>query len=179
MTEVGDLRLDLLTLDDVAAVHRIYSDPRVWTHLPSGRHAEIGVTEQMIRARIAGWERDELSTWIVRDRGTGEVLGCGGCEVRGGAFWNLGYRLAYEAHGRGIATWLAGQAIEQAHLVRPDLLVIAYLLEHNLASARVAEKVGLALRHRGPDAGNPDPTAIRLVYADRPLSDRELQAALA
>jgi RimJ/RimL family protein N-acetyltransferase len=46
---------------------------------------------------------------------------------------------------------------------------VAYLLENNRASAAVAEKLGLTLRHRGPDAGNPDPSAIRVVYADRPL----------
>jgi hypothetical protein len=40
-------------------------------------------------------------------------------------------------------------------------------LEHNLASRALAEKAGLDLVWRGPDAGNPDPGAIRLVYADR------------
>jgi hypothetical protein len=38
------------------------------------------------------------------------------------------------------------------------------------ARARVAEKPGLALQHRGPDSGNPDPHAVRLVDADRPLT---------
>jgi hypothetical protein len=42
----------------------------------------------------------------------------------------------------------------------------------------VAEKVGLSLRHSAPDAGNPDPEAVRLVYADRELTDLELAAAL-
>jgi hypothetical protein len=47
--------------------------------------------------------------------------------------------------------------------------VIAYLLEHNVQSRGRAEKAGLSLVWRGPDAGNPDPDAVRLVYADRPL----------
>ena len=34
-----------------------------------------------------------------------------------------------------------------------------------------AERAGLTLVWRGPDAGNPDPAAVRLVYADRPVSD--------
>jgi RimJ/RimL family protein N-acetyltransferase len=45
--------------------------------------------------------------------------------------------------------------------------VVAYLLEHNHASRRTAERSGLQLRWRGPDAGNPDPDAVRLVHADR------------
>jgi hypothetical protein len=49
--------------------------------------------------------------------------------------------------------------------------VIAYLLEHNRESRGRAERTGLQLVWRGPDAGNPDPDAVRLVYADRPLDD--------
>lgn len=33
---------------------------------------------------------------------------------------------------------------------------------------------GLELVWRGPDAGNPHPDAVRLVYADRPLDDELL-----
>lgn len=56
--------------------------------------------------------------------------------------------------------------------------MVAYLLENNPASAAVAEKVALTLRHRGPDAGNPDPSAVRLVSADRELSETELAATM-
>ena len=56
--------------------------------------------------------------------------------------------------------------------------MVAYLLENNPASAAVAEKVGLTLRHRGPAAGNPDPSAVRLVSADRELSETELAATM-
>jgi hypothetical protein len=54
--------------------------------------------------------------------------------------------------------------------VRPDLAVVAFLLEHNLASKAVAEKTGLHLAWRGPDVGNPDQAAVRLVYADRDIA---------
>jgi hypothetical protein len=33
-----------------------------------------------------------------------------------------------------------------------------------------AERAGLTLQWRGPDRGNPDPGAIRPVYADPPLT---------
>ena len=64
-------------------------------------------------------------------------------------------------------------AIDAAHAVDPTRPVIAYLLEHNVESRARAEKAGLTLVWRGPDAGNPDPDAVRLVYADRPI-DGEL-----
>ena len=56
--------------------------------------------------------------------------------------------------------------------------MIAYLVEHNSASAHVAEKLGLELVHRAPDVGNPDPAVFRLVYADRPLTSAKFGAAL-
>lgn len=173
-----DLSLDRPTLEDVAAVHEIYNDPRVWTHFPSGRHREIATTEQMVRSWIGAWAQDRLSAWLVRERATGQLLGHAGCSVRRGTFWNLGYRLAYETHGRGIATRVSLEAVAQAQETRPDLPVVAYLLEHNRASDRVAQKVGLTVRYRGPDVGNPDPDAVRLVYADRPLSEAQLGVIL-
>jgi hypothetical protein len=62
-------------------------------------------------------------------------------------------------------------SLDAAHAVDPDRPVIAYLVEHNERSRGRAERSGLSLVWRGPDAGNPDPAAVRLVYADRPLDD--------
>lgn len=108
----------------------------------------------------------------------GPLLGHGGCQLREGAFWNLGYRFTPAAQGRGFATEVAGEAVRAAQAHRPELPVVAYLLEHNHASRRVAEKVGLERRLRGPDAGHPDPAAIRLVLADRPLDPGQQEAVM-
>ena len=53
---------------------------------------------------------------------------------------------------------------------------MAYLLEHNAASTGLARALGLRLVWRGPDAGNPDPSAVRLVLADREPDDALLAA---
>ena len=92
--------------------------------------------------------------------------------------WNLGYRLSGDHHGRGYGTELARAARAAAAEVAPERPVIAYLVEHNRASAAVAEKAGLTLVHRAPDAGNPDPSVMRLVYADRALTPAQLATAL-
>ncbi|MDZ5077725.1 GNAT family N-acetyltransferase [Nesterenkonia sp. HG001] len=164
--------------DDLTELHAIYSDPRVWTHLPSARHTEQGQTHELLSLWRRSWQDHGLGQWIVRDPDSGQMLGHGGCAVRGGFCWNLGYRFAAEAHGRGHATDVARAGLAAARAARPQLPVIAYLLEHNRASARVAEKVGLVLRHRGPDAGNPDPDAVRLIYSDRELADEEVSRAV-
>ena len=127
---------------------------------------------------------------MVRRVPGGEILGYCGCSLRGvagpgasrrtsGAFWNLGYRFRPEAQGRGLASAVSRDAIGASEDVDPELPVVAYLLEANTASAVVARKLGLELVHRVPDAGNPDPSAIRLVFADRELTAAQLEATLA
>lgn len=173
------LRLAEPVAADLPELFTIYSDPLVWQHFPSLRHTEPAQTESLLTGLIDGWERDGLGMWIVRPLGGGPILGHGGCTIRREVFWNLGYRFAAAAHGHGYATEVATVAVAAARSQRPDLPIVAYLLEHNTASANVARKVGLSLQHRAPDAGNPDPHAIRLVYADRQLTDEQLAAALA
>lgn len=163
---------------DLPELHAIYADPRVWEHFPSLRHVREQQSREMLQAWIAAWEHDGLGPWIVRPREGGAMLGNGGCAVRAGVFWNLGYRFAPAAHGHGYATEVARAAVVAAREVNPELPIVAYLLENNPASRRVAEKVGLTLRHSGPDAGNPRPDAVRLVFADRELSEGQRAAVL-
>lgn len=99
----------------------------------------------------------------------GGLVGIGGCSIAHGSCWNLGFRLAPQHWGRGCARELAAAAVVAARLVRPDLPVTARLLESNVPSRRTVEGAGLQLRWRGPDAGNPEPGAVRLVHADREL----------
>lgn len=172
------LRLDAATTADLDELHELYADPRVWEHFPSLRHTDEATTATMLDRWVASWRADGLGQWIVRDATTGAFLGHGGCAVREEVLWNLGYRFAPEAQGRGYATEVARYAVAAARQTRPDLPVVAYLLATNPGSGRVAEKAGLTLRHEGPDAGNPDPAAVRLVYADRELTAEEIAAAM-
>jgi RimJ/RimL family protein N-acetyltransferase len=176
--ETARLTLTYPQAGDAEDLFVIASDPRVWGHLPSGRHTDIAQTHALISRWQESWEQTGLGGWVVRLRGSSRVIGYGGCTLTSGMVWNLGYRIAADEHGRGYATEVAFEAVQQATLVRPDLPVVAYLLEHNTASARVAVKLGFDLVHRGPDAGNPDQTAVRLVYASRQLTDAELRAIL-
>ena len=172
------LRLDAVVPGDLAEHFALMSDPAVWAHLPSGRHTSPGRTAEGIEHSVEHWSRDGLGYWTARLRedlpGTtlraGDVVGTGGCALRvGTTWWNLYYRFTPPAWGRGLAAELVTAALDAAHAVDPDRPVVAYLLEHNRESRGRAERSGLSLVWRGPDAGNPDPDAVRLVYADRPL----------
>ena len=71
----------------------------------------------------------------------------------------------------GLAAELVDAALAAARRVDRDLPLVALLLEPDVHSRGRAERAGLSLVRRGPDAGNPDPSAVRLVFADRPLAD--------
>jgi RimJ/RimL family protein N-acetyltransferase len=161
-------RLDLraVSMSDLDEAYGLTSDPRVWMHFPSGVHTSRARAEAQLARQNAAWDRDGLAQWTARLH-DGTFAGIGGCSIREGAAWNVYYRFVPEVQGRGLATELVRAAHAAAQQVRPDLPVTALLLEHNLASKAVAEKSGLRLIWRGPDVGNPDPDAIRLVYADR------------
>ena len=153
-------------LDDVFA---LYSDPAVWEHFPSRRHTEPARTQALLDAVDESWRAVGLGSWVARDP-DGRLVGTGGCDLRLGLAWNLGYRLARASWGQGYAQELIRAAVAAARRVRFDVPVTAYLLEHNARSKAAAERAGLHLVWTGPDAGNPDPDAVRLLYADRPLS---------
>ena len=172
------LQLGAVVPADLDEHYALMSDPDVWNHLPSGRHTSPARTRETIEHSVGHWARHGLGYWTARLREdlpeagltAGAMVGTGGCAVRAGdTWWNLYYRLARRAWGFGLAAELVTAAIDAAHTVDPDLPVIAYLLEHNRESRGRAERAGLGLVWRGPDAGNPDPDAVRLVYADRPL----------
>lgn len=163
--------------DDVDGLHPLLADARLWTHFPTLRHRSPAQTAAMLRRWMSAWAADGLGTWVVRDPASHAVLGYGGCSTLRGEAWNVGYRLAVEAQGRGLATEVARRGMVRAREIRPDLPMVAYLLEHNLASAAVARKLGLELVDRAPDAGNPDQSAVRLIFADRPLTKSQLDAA--
>ncbi|MET0765101.1 MAG: GNAT family N-acetyltransferase [Blastococcus sp.] len=178
------LQLDAVVPADLDEHFALMSDPGVWAHLPTGRHTTPARTMEGIRHSVGHWERDGLGYWTARLRadlpGTrlqaGDVVGTGGCALRvGTSWWNLYYRLTPPAWGFGLAAELVVASLDAARAVDPDRPVVAYLLEHNVESRGRAEKAGLSLVWRGPDAGNPDPDAVRLVYADRPLTDELLE----
>ncbi|MGW4467681.1 GNAT family N-acetyltransferase [Micromonospora sp. NPDC004704] len=158
---------------DLAELHQLYADPQVWRADPISRQSSQEQTATMVDRWLAGWQRDGLSMWVARSTepaAEGQLVGIGGCFVRFGVAWNLGFRLHPTFWGQGYAQEIIRAAVAAARDVREDLPLTAYLLKGNTRSQRTTERAGLRQVWRGPDAGNPDPRAIRLLYADRDLS---------
>ncbi len=173
VTERLDLRA--ASLDDLREVHAVNADPRLWTHWPEGVSTDEQRTVDDLTQYVQEWARDGLGYWAVRRRADGGFVGIGGVRLRPGGLWNLYYRVAAEHHGHGYATEIARAAIAAAAEVRPEAPVVAYLLDHNAASRRTAERCGLSEVWRGPDRLVTGGT--RVVMADRPLAAEQLLAA--
>ena len=168
--------------DDLEPMFALHGDPRVWSHFPSGRHRDRDRTRTFLDVAAEQWSTDGLGYWVCRlarplgELGGSEVVGIGGCAVPPGQDrWNLYYRFRPEAQGRGLVGELCATATAAARELAPDRPVTAFLVEHNTASRRAAERAGLTLRWRGPDVDDPDRKAVRLVLADRPLEPEVLE----
>jgi len=159
---------------DLPRLFDLYRDPRVWGPDPLTRHDDPAQTSRMIENWRAAWDRDGLGMWTAWHGD--EFVGIGGCFVRYGVAWNLGFRLRPRCWGRGYAQEISAAAIAAARRRRAELPITAYLLESNDRSLRAVGRTGLTRVWRGPDAGNPDPAAIRLLYSDGPLPPPALRA---
>src|SRR5699024_7787929 len=104
------------------------------------------------------------------------VSGPGACHREPDAFWYLGYRFRPDVQGLRLSTSVSRDAHAAAAGVGAHLPVVAYLPEHNTASAVVARTHALPMIHQAPDAGNPDSATVRLVVADRKLPPDQLEA---
>lgn len=181
MIATNRLELSRPTDADFDELFELHSDPQVWEHYPALRHSDPEETRAMLTGVQQAWERDGLASWVARsaqpqDRGT--LVGIGGCAIRRDSVWNLYYRLSRVQWGKGYAQEIIAAARDVASQLRPELPVTAYLLERNRGSLEAAARAGLELVWRGHDEGNPDPSAVRLIYADRPLDDGTLEGLI-
>lgn len=118
-----------------------------------------------------GWQRVGLDNWVARHRVTGAFVGVGGASARDSKAWNVYYRLAPDAWGNGYAQEIVQAARIAAGMRAPELPLVASLLERNEGSRRTAERAGLTIQWRGSDGGDNGTETIRLIYADRQISD--------
>jgi len=150
-------------LDDMVA---IWSDPIVRKHF----HGPALTREDMWTRLLRGfgmWAVMGYGTWGVEEKQTGDYVGTVGTfEVKRGIDPSLegvpeaGWTLASHVHGRGYATeaMRAALAWTDGRLGRPPMFCI--IDPANLASIRVAEKLGF--RRAGETTYKDQPTLIFL-----------------
>jgi len=147
--ETARLNLRLFTPDDVHAMYVLGSDPEVIRYAeaaPVRDHREA--REKLEAGPLADYAKYGYGRFAVELRETGEVIGfCGIKYIPEIGLNEIGYRFLKTCWGRGLGTEAARVCVDFA---RDDLKIgklVALIMPENLASIRVAEKLGM---RRGP-----------------------------
>lgn len=134
------------TQADAVAILPILSNPLVVEHNPSDLVTELEDVEALVGRWLEHWERHGFGNCCVFDEETGRLVGnCGvrWTTIHGDRALNLMYRFHPATWGHGYATEAADALLRWTQKSLPTELVVARVRPANVASQRVATKVGL------------------------------------
>jgi RimJ/RimL family protein N-acetyltransferase len=140
----GTVTLRAWELTDAPAVHAACQDPEIARFLPIPQPYTAADARAYVAARRADWAGDDERSFAITDAATGRLLGSIARHRQAGHRAEIGYWLAPEARGRGVATralrlvvdWSLAQGLVRLELfTRPD----------NAASGAVARRAGFEL----------------------------------
>ncbi|MBR4791239.1 MAG: GNAT family N-acetyltransferase [Treponema sp.] len=139
--ETERLILRPLTMDDLDAVYKWASDPRVNKYMiyPLYKSKDDGV--EWLNTL---YEDDDKKDFGFVLKETGELIGSGGIyyhSERG--LWSIGYNLAYDYWNRGFTTEAMEKIIEWGRQELGVKEVAATFAVENVGSRRVMEKLGM------------------------------------
>jgi RimJ/RimL family protein N-acetyltransferase len=146
--ETTRLLLRRFTAADVDHLYHLDSDPEVMRYLSGGTPTPRAVIAGEILPRfLREYERHEgFGYWAAIEKATGEFVGWFAFHPRNGGNpreVELGYRLRKAAWGKGYATEGALALIRKGFTDQGVRRVRATTYEHNAASRRVMEKLGM------------------------------------
>jgi len=140
--ETARLILRKPMLEDAKEVFEAYaSDPEVTRYLTWLTHTSIDETRESLVRAIAGWEKSNTFTWMIRLKPTLELVGS--IDIRLETNANIGYVLARPFWNRGYMTEAVKELIRWA--LKTDEIFRAWAVcdVENVASVRVLEKAGM------------------------------------
>ena len=131
------------TAADVEPYVRMMADPEVTRFLGDGRPLDRADAWRQLALLIGHWELRGFGLWAVEERASGRFIGRVGChEPDGWPGFELGYVLAREAWGRGLAREGAAAALDFARRELGRDTIISLIRPANRASIAVAEHFG-------------------------------------
>ncbi|MEB0039807.1 GNAT family N-acetyltransferase [Pseudomonas sp. MH10] len=136
-------------ISDLKTFFTIFGDPRTQQFNPAGPILDEAAAYQALSKLIGHWDEHGFGQWAILSRDEPDVpLGFGGLTFHPyneTTRLNVGYRLAFEAWGKGFATEIALTALQQAALIHPGEYVFGLVRPSNLASIHVLQKSGMQL----------------------------------
>ena len=133
-----------LTLDDLTPLHRILSDPVVMAYYP--QPFDLKRTQEWIEWNLRNYRDLGHGLWAVIEKKSKRLLGdCGLTlqRVDNTDELEIGYHITQHRWGEGLATEAARACRDYAFDVLKVDRVISWMKPDNIASRRVAEKVGM------------------------------------
>ncbi|MGA2013218.1 MAG: GNAT family N-acetyltransferase [Solirubrobacteraceae bacterium] len=144
--QTARLRGEPLGPEHEQEIARLALDPRVyrtlwpWSFPPTIADVRSGLVRQRRH-----WELYGFGLWLLRDSAAGGLVGRGGLQhtdVLGDEAVEVAWAVIPERWGQGLATELAGAAVQIAFTALGLRELIAITLPGNAASRRVMEKAG-------------------------------------
>jgi ribosomal-protein-alanine N-acetyltransferase len=145
----GGLLLRAPEASDAVAVLAVHGDPDANRFNPAGPMREGSQAAETLERWRAEWAREGFGYWAVSADDDDAVIAFGGIARR---TWrrrpvlNLYFRVAPPAWGRGVASAVAGRAVQLASRHLADLPIVARTRPGNVAAIRVALHAGLQRR---------------------------------
>lgn len=144
--ETDRLVLREMTMADVDDLMGIFGDPEAMRYYPSTKSREEA--EGWVRWVLDSYAANGFGLWVAMLKGTGEFAGQCGLTLQdldGAAEPEIGYLFLRRLWGRGLATEAARACRDHAFGSLGLARVVSLPDSANLASRRVAEKVGMTL----------------------------------
>lgn len=145
--ETERMLLRPLARDDVDGVHEVFRDPVAMRFSITGVRDRAGTAEWLKRATSI-FERDGHGFWAARLKETGAYVGHAGLllqQVDGRDEVEIAYWFRRSFWNRGLATEAACACRDHGFDVLGRERLISLIVPENVASRRVAEKVGMSL----------------------------------
>jgi RimJ/RimL family protein N-acetyltransferase len=147
--ETERLIMRMFREDDFEAYARIFGDPEVARYLGNGKPLERPDAWRSMVFQIGHWEVRGYGMWAVEEKASGLLVGrVGFFYPHGWPGFELGWGLGRQWWGQGYATESARRALDFGFAELGRDHVISVIIPENVASIRVAERLGERLEGR-------------------------------
>ena len=149
--ETGRLLLRGWREEDLEPYARMCADPEVMRFIGDGSTLTRERSEAQISRFLRHWEERGFGLWALEEKTGGTFVGFAGLAhqedwAEGGHKTEVGWRLARDHWGRGLATEGALASVRYGFEGLGLRRIISITLPENAASRRVMEKAGLTYR---------------------------------
>lgn len=153
------LILRAFRFEDKQGLFELDSDPKVHKYLGNHPISEINECVSDIKQVRQQYKDNGLGRWIILDKNTGDLIGWSGLKlekhIREFHYYDLGYRIKPKYWGKGIATESAIASLKYGFKQMNLEKICAAAHKENIASNKVLEKVGFAIKETFEfDGGN-------------------------